>query len=212
MYWNRLKTSIETVQEIIWYFFGIIDVNITFFDICETKMRGRDVLSIDTKPLSDWDFCKSKFGSDITKVSINWKPQYIKTKDWDMSPSWSRKMSSCGWNWEVCNLVSAWENIQKKDGEKVIIILGDWAIQVDYFSSSEMAEQDLHFAGQPASRYNNDTYKDTVDRIVNSGVPILPMCIWYNYYERYFDNAVGLSNPSQAGSLILDFFNKEFNS
>lgn len=201
MFGGDLTTSMKTVKEIVAYFFGIINVNITFFDMCETPIKGIEALDLDVNN-------EYQFRTEMTKVSINGKPQYIRAKNGEGDGS----MMSSGWNWEVCNLVSAWERIQKKEGEKIIIMLWDGAISVDYFEEHKMIEADLHFAGQPVARYNAETYKATVDTIKASGVPILPMCIWGNYYNEYFDNAVRLNRVDEAWNLILNFFKEEFDS
>ncbi len=201
MYWDWMKEAVEVTQEIVRYFYWIISVNITFFNYLETKKRGREILSIDTSKLTGWAWNEELFSDNTTEVTIGGRTLFQKS---------SSGFKSAYWNWEVCNLVNAWERIRKEEGEKVVIIIGDWAINTDRHSESTLIDGNYYIAGQPVAQYNSDTYKSTVERIEKDGVSILPLCIWGNYYKDYYSNAVTLRKVEEAGHLILDFFKKHF--
>lgn len=200
---SGLCDAIKVAQELVSYFYWVIDVNVTFFNLLEYKKKGREVLRYD---LSKWDskLGNENFRQDVKIKAVDGRPQFV------VDEEGNGNYNACAGNWEVCNIVSASERLESQDGNNMIIIIWDGAIHVDYFGESVMAWKDLHFSGQPVSKYGASNYVETVRRIQNNWVPILPICIGGSYYNNYFDNAKTVYDASECGHIILDFLNQFF--
>lgn len=198
---DNFKTAVETAKEIVSYFIWVIDINVTFFNVLEHKYRNRQVLQMGTSI--------EPFDKDVEDVEVDWKKIFIE-KD-------GSNYNSLCWNWEVCNLVNAFEELNKKtDTEKIVIIVGDGSIAMDSkngwwrWSESNLIDENYYIAGQPIKKYNTETYKATVDRALNNWIDILPITIWGDFYKDFFPETHSINNAEQVWELILSWLNEKF--
>lgn len=195
--WRDMEKAIKVAKEIVSYFLGVIDLKITFFNVLEYKFQNREVLK-----MKEWfdeleDYCSS-FEED-------WKIEFRK---WEWGKDWRE---SWLWNWEVCNLVTAFENIQKEwDSEKIIIMIWDGSLAIDYINEERLIEKNYYIAWQPISKYNEETYKSTVNRILSQGVKILPIELWGDFYKKYFPETFRVNRVEDTWEVVLKWLNKEF--
>lgn len=200
MSWSRIEGAHWVLKELIQYFLWVLDTSITLFNLLEYKVEQREMLKIkDSQGLVKADI--------VSIVEEFWKTIY---KEWEIEDK--QTDYSYYWNWEVCNLVGAFERLKNKDWDKIIILIGDWSLCIDDYRYKEdkLQEQNFYIAGQPIKKYNRETYKKTVDNILWEWVEILPICIWHHWYDKYFPNAKTVWDSNEVGELVLEFLNDKF--
>jgi len=193
--------AIKSVKELVKLFDWVVDIDLYFFNLLETRYSTKQISSFDMSTVDDVDKCFKVMwqnNMDIDKVNHTIKA----SKYWDKS--------SCWWNVDICNIYNSFERLSKKDWEKIMIVIWDWDMHNDYLTISEMENNNYYVCWRPIKLYNKHTAKDVCKHIVKNWIHMLGITIWSNWDYSYMKEKQKLSttNVSDLFKITLDFIKK----
>ena len=192
---------IQIVQNLVKLFDWVIDINLTFYNLREWQLTTKQILKFDLDKVSSIDDCfKYQWMNDIR---LKWW-RFVENKDSH------NNLSSCQWNWEICNLRNWFERLDKKQWDKIMIIVWDWTMHIDHFDDNDMINNNYYICWQSVKKYNPKTAKEVCQHIEKNWVSLLWVWIWKDADFNYITNNTKINKNSvdDIYGIVFDFLKK----
>ena len=184
---------IMMVQNLVKLFDWVIDINLTFFNLKEWTLTTKQILKFDLSSVDDIDKCFDYMWKRDMVIDENW--HFIHKSWWKMNSSWGNR--------EIINIQNAANRLYKKNWEKIIIILWDWNMHVDYHAESDMKKANNYICWQSVRKYNSKTANEVCKHIEKNWVHLL--WIWLDMHLRYIPNNIRISSADEIYEKAFNF-------
>jgi len=194
---------VEIVKKLVNLFEWIIEIDLYVYNLLETKVVMKTIKNFDmSKLIKDDDVYDFLW---INNLKID------KTNKTFTREEWASK-SAPAWNWDISSIYNSFERLSKKDWEKLMIVIWDWAMRNDYVTNSTLIDENYYINWRPCKLYNPNTAKEVCKHIVKNWVNMLWITIWDSWDFSYMNNNTHVSknNIKDIYNISLDFIKKSF--
>lgn len=191
---------IQVVQNLVKLFDWVIDINLTFYNLREWNLTTKEILKFDLDRIS-WVYSTFDYmwEHDINVVDNHFT---------HVKKGWSE--SAAQGNWEICNLRNGFERLDKKQWDKIMIIVWDGEMHIDWYDDHQLVRDNYYVAWQSCKKYNPKTAREVCQHIEKNWVSLLGVWIGRRANFNYITNhtTINKNQVDDIYGIVFDFLKK----